>query len=395
MPNGLATDLEALGDLQRIIWTGWALVIVVWLACFARIIGQRLYREAQGDWQKSLAASEVMIVDPQNSVAAFTDLLFSTWPYQVLLCIRALGPIFGILLVILSFRLNPVVPSQGDVSIELRALFTEQLPVHLLGMVHGALVFIGSEMLLVVTNIRFGIKSRNFATSRKLVGPKQNPFHELSQATGKATRSVTEGLAALREVMGEYRESIVSSMEKLQDGSVEMHERHFAEVQVVTAECSRVAEAIRDAANESGTMQPLLTTLSECTDRLSQQARELQSQVAHLDPRAFATGAAEVFEKLGGISESLDRTTATAMKNLESIVTATRELLQELVPLVTTLGSSESVPISEAGRAGKKTTRRSTDRRPGVTVTDSNPGYVEHLQTMENEGLSSRTRRGQ
>ena len=95
MPNGVATDLEALGDLQRIIWTGWALVIVVWLACFARIIGQRLYRQAQGDWQKSLAASEVMIVDPQNSVAAFTDLLFSTWPYQVLLCIRALGPIFG------------------------------------------------------------------------------------------------------------------------------------------------------------------------------------------------------------------------------------------------------------------------------------------------------------
>jgi len=157
MPNGFASSLTALDDVQRIIWIGWTLIVAVWLMCFVRISGQRLYRQAQGDWRNSLATSEVTIVDPQNSVAAFTDLLFSTWPYQVLLCTRALGPIFGILLIILSFQLNPLVPTQGDISNELSTLFTKQLPSHLQGMVHGALVFIGSEILLVVSIFRFGI----------------------------------------------------------------------------------------------------------------------------------------------------------------------------------------------------------------------------------------------
>ncbi|MDC0176261.1 hypothetical protein OAJ60_04945 [Planctomycetaceae bacterium] len=298
-----------------------------------------------------------------------------------------------------------MVPSQGDISNELRAIFTEQLPVHLLGMVHGALVFIGSEMLLVVTNIRFGIKSRNFAANRELIDPTRNPFHELSMATGKATKSVTQGIAALREVMGEYRENIVSSMEKLQDGSLEMHQLHFAEVQDVTAECSRLVEAIRDATNESGTIQPLLTTLSECTDRLSQQARELQSQVATLDPRAFATGAAEagessrkiqeniretnklLVEKLDVISGSLGWTTALTTENLGSIVTVLQELAEKL-------GSSEGASISGDDRSGKKTTRGSTDPGGKSVRRSENPDYLKTIERAEIEGQSFRKKPG-
>ncbi|QDU52935.1 coiled-coil domain-containing protein [Gimesia panareensis] len=314
-----------------------ALAAAFWTWCIINIWHKNApYITARSEWIRCINASNGALLDPQHSAAAFADFLQSTSPYQFLLCMRAVGPILGLFLIILSFWLNPlptpdplsrtgIESAVGALSVEDLRQVAKSLPTHLSGMFFGALVFVVNEIILTFVNIRFARLAKQMASDPELVNElEQSPVGKLTQILANISLSLNDSLQNLEVSLNALKEhiddSILAMRETISDGS-----------SAIEKECHFLTNAIQLATEETASLRSSMEPLNQNTLKLSTSADSLSNDIMRLRPEEFEKAASVVSQAGKDIQENNRKVNNALLVAQSEFTDSLNQVLQEAI----------------------------------------------------------------